>query len=118
MGTGMGTEGEDDSAGGAYNNNNNNSNSNSRKKDPTKDGEDDNEWVCKVCRMLEAEDGSALCLCDGPCHSSVHVSCMKLDLPTGSALPSTQGDVWLCDDCRIGKHECFICRYVCMYVCM
>lgn len=76
-------------------------------KDVTQDGEDDNEWVCGVCKMLEAADGSALALCDGPCMQSFHTSC--LGFPSAEDLPQV-GGVWLCTDCETGVHQCFICE--------
>jgi len=75
-------------------------------KDVTKDGEDDNEWVCGLCKMLEAPDGSPLVLCDGPCMRSFHTSC--LGYASNDDLPQV-GGVWLCLDCEMGVHQCFIC---------
>jgi hypothetical protein len=95
------------------NNNNNTITNSNNKKDSREEhvpdeGEDDNDWVCGICEVLEDIDGTPLVLCDGPCMRSFHTSCLGL---TGGAdtLP-TIGDVWLCDDCAVGKHKCFICK--------
>ena len=37
---------------------------------------DKNEWVCGKCGFLNAEDGSDLVLCDGPCLGSFHLGCL------------------------------------------
>eukprot|EP00606_Chrysophyceae_sp_TOSAG23-5_P001539 GSChrysophyteH2.ASY1.ANO1.819.1 assembled CDS len=73
---------------------------------PPKDGEDDNDWVCGICEMLEAEEGSELMLCDGPCMRSFHTKCIDLD---GAHDRDEVGGVWLCTDCKTGAHDCFIC---------
>ena len=55
---------------------------------------------------MEALDDSDLVLCDGPCLRSFHIGCLQ-----AKQLSSEQSadDLWLCVDCREGKHFCFIC---------
>ena len=40
--------------------------------------DDDNDWLCGICGMLESNDGSDLLMCDGPCRRSFHYGCLKL----------------------------------------
>ena len=37
---------------------------------------DKNEWICGKCGFLNAEDGTDLVLCDGPCLGSFHLGCL------------------------------------------
>jgi hypothetical protein len=39
--------------------------------------EDHNDWICGVCCLSEAFDGSDLMLCDGPCLRSFHIGCLE-----------------------------------------
>jgi hypothetical protein len=64
--------------------------------------EDDNDWVCGECGMLEHPTGNAMLLCDGACMRSFHLPCLGMKAP-----PS--GD-WFCIDCTERRHECFICK--------
>lgn len=54
----------------------------STKKKPRKKKQDDLEeeadWVCTICRQMEAEDGSDLLLCEGGCKRSYHFNCLGL----------------------------------------
>ena len=93
---------------------------------------DKNEWVCGKCGFLNAEDGSDLVLCDGPCLGSFHLGCLDSitkKVPYDSWLTdlssllidqfiifffqiysgSADSD-WLCRDCTSKKHKCFICK--------
>ena len=81
--------------------------SSQKAKETPKEGEDDNDWVCGECGMLEAPDGSPLALCDGPCMRSFHLTC--LGFASGAELPTIAG-AWLCQDCENGTHKCFICK--------
>jgi hypothetical protein len=38
--------------------------------------DDNNDWICSVCYLSEAFDGSDLMLCDGPCLRSFHIGCL------------------------------------------
>jgi hypothetical protein len=67
-----------------------------------KQEKDNNDWVCSVCSMLEAPQGSDLLLCDGPCRRSFHAECLHLD---AKDVP----DSWICAQCTEGKHVCFVC---------
>ena len=52
---------------------------------------------------------SVLChAVDGPCKRTFHVECLGMsetDLP-----PAEQQ--WLCDECSVGRHTCFVCKEV------
>ena len=37
------------------------------------------DWVCAICRQMEAVDGSDLLLCEGGCRRSFHFYCLGLD---------------------------------------
>ena len=41
--------------------------------------EDLADWVCAICRQMEAVDGSNLLLCEGGCRRSFHFYCLGLD---------------------------------------
>jgi hypothetical protein len=43
----------------------------------TEEQEDHNDWICGVCCLSEAFDGSDLMLCDGPCLRSFHIGCLE-----------------------------------------
>jgi hypothetical protein len=54
-----------------------------KKQDPNERLEDDADWVCFLCKQMEAEDGSNLLLCEGGCKRSFHFKCLGLDeVPT------------------------------------
>lgn len=73
-----------------------------------KHGEDEpdkNDWICGICHSFESGDGTELVLCDGPCMRSFHLGCLGL---TWAEIHSG-GEKWLCQDCILGQHNCFIC---------
>lgn len=50
-----------------------------KRHDPNDRLEDDADWICHICRQMEAVDGSNLLLCEGGCKRSFHFSCLGLD---------------------------------------
>ncbi len=76
-----------------------------KKRKPKAEMADKNDWICGVCKLLEAADGSDLLLCDGVCKRSFHAGCLK----SKAAAASDADDNWFCEECRTGRHTCFIC---------
>lgn len=68
---------------------------------------DTNDWICGVCNLLEAADGTDLLLCDGPCKRSFHSGCLT---GSNSTLPKPGEDTWFCGDCVNCRHLCFVCK--------
>ncbi|XP_068132273.1 histone-lysine N-methyltransferase NSD2 isoform X2 [Hyperolius riggenbachi] len=60
-------------------------------------GSSKRELVCQMC-----EQTGDLLLCEGPCVSAFHLSCVGL-----SRKPSGQ---FLCEECTTGIHSCFVCK--------
>ena len=55
------------------------------------------EFVCKSC-----ETSGELLLCEGRCSGAFHLSCLGIEeVPEGE---------FLCEECKIDKHTCYICR--------
>eukprot|EP01034_Spumella_vulgaris_P034511 gene34511-42559_t len=50
---------------------------------------DKNDWICGVCNLLEAADGTDLLF---------------------SAIHDTSDPNWLCDECATNSHACFVCK--------
>lgn len=82
--------------------------------------QDDHDWLCDICDLLESADGSDLVLCDGPCKKSFHRGCL---LQSGSCAPpldeAEEGgedtreegeEDWYCEECLSGRHKCFLCH--------
>lgn len=51
---------------------------NTAKKKRKSKNDDQNDWICKICDRFEAEDGTDLLLCDGPCKGSFHYGCLAV----------------------------------------
>lgn len=68
---------------------------------------DTNDWICGVCNLLEAADGTDLLLCDGACKRSFHSGCL---VGSNSTPPKPADDSWLCGDCANCRHMCFVCK--------
>jgi hypothetical protein len=64
---------------------------------------DQNDWICAICHEFEAFDGSNLICCDGPCLRAVHMGCL------GISKENLSTDEWLCEECSMGVHSCFVC---------
>lgn len=71
--------------------------------------EDDNDWFCTECSLMESRDGSDLLLCDGPCLRSWHHCCLA-GLNLNLKKIRTQAGDWLCSDCASNEHACFVCK--------
>lgn len=61
--------------------------------------EDTHSDVCVLCG-----GGGTLLMCDGDCHRSFHLKCVKVE-----QVPRTE---WKCPDCIEGRHRCLVCNQV------
>lgn len=57
----------------------------------------------KLCNICHEEDGPFL-FCSGSCLRTMHASC------GGSESTDSDSDKFICQECKTGKHPCFVCH--------
>eukprot|EP01032_Pedospumella_encystans_P028799 gene28799-32524_t len=72
------------------------------KEKKVKPEKDLNDWICGICGLLEAVDGTDLVLCEATCLRSFHTGCMEQKNMPG---PTSATDTWFCPDCRLATHK-------------